>query len=175
MLEIDVSLEEGYDEEANKFVASKSHRVNLEHSLVSVSKWESVWEEPFLGKKEKSNKQVISYVQMMILDEIPPEVFHKLITDHLTEIIEYIKAPMTATTISESKGSPGYREIITSEVIYFWMVSMNIPSEYQFWHLNRLIMLIRVINAKNAPKKRMTAAERQQLNRQRLQKHNTRG
>jgi hypothetical protein len=175
MLEIDVEREVSFDETTEKFVVSK-FRVTLEHSLVSMSKWESIWEEPFLGLKEKTSEQTISYVRMMILgDDPPPEVFQKLLKDHLSQINAHIAAKMTATRISESRNSSGSREIITSELIYYWMFSMSIPMECQFWHLNRLITLIRVFNAKNAPKKKMSAAERRALNKQRLAKHKTRG
>lgn len=176
MLEIDVSLEESYNEATEKFVTSKEFRVTLEHSLVSLSKWESLWEEPFLGKNEKTADQTISYVQMMVVGpELPQEVFQKLLTNHLEEIQAYIAAKMTATRISEIKGAAGRRETITAELIYYWMISMNIPAEYQHWHLNRLITLIRVISVKNTPPKKMSMAERRSLNRQRLMQNRTRG
>lgn len=176
MLEIDVVLEESYDDKIEKFVASKTFRVILEHSLVSVSKWESVWEEAFLGKKEKTQKQTISYLEMMIVnDDLPPGVFHKLVEKHLEEIQTYIAAPMTATKLSNDPNSPQSRELQTSELIYYWMVSMNIPVEFEHWHLNRLITLIRVITLKNSPKKKMSPAERKNLNRSRLAQHGTRG
>lgn len=176
MLEIDVSMEESFDETTSKFVSSKNFRVQLEHSLFSVSKWESLWETPFLGKTEKTTEQTLSYVRMMIVGvEPPPEVFQKLCAVHLQEVRDYIEAKMTATRITETPGGQNAREIITSELIYYWMVSMQIPVEFEHWHLNRLIMLIRVINAKNTPKKKMSAAERRTLNRQRHSKYNTRG
>lgn len=175
MLEIDVSLEESYDETTEKFV-SNGFRVTLEHSLVSMSKWESFWEKPFLGKETKSSEETISYVRMMIVgSEPPPEILRKLIETHLDKITSYIQAKMTATVVSETKNSPGYAETITSELIYYWMISMNIPVEFQYWHLNRLITLIRVINAKNAPKRKMSVQERRSLNRKRLAQYNTRG
>jgi len=176
MLEIKVGLDESYDEETSTFLSSKTFTVHLEHSLFSVSKWESVWEEPFLGKKEKTRKQTVSYIEMMILDDnLPPEVFPRLINSHLEEIMEYVSAGMTATKINLDPNAPTSREVITSELIYYWMISMNIPIQLEHWHLNRLITLIRVINLKNTPKKRMSNAERKQLNRQRLRELGTRG
>lgn len=176
MLEIRVTLEEGFDEESSKFVASSSFMVRLEHSLFSVSKWESVWEEPFLGKKEKTQKQTVSYIETMILnDDLPPGVFQKLIDNHLKEVMTYVEADMTATKVYTDPNGSHSREIITSELIYYWMISMNVPVQFEHWHLNRLITLIRVINFKNTPKKKMTATERKNLNRQRLQQRNTRG
>lgn len=176
MLEIRVALGEVYDEESSKFVTSSSFTVRLEHSLSSVSKWESVWEEPFLGKKEKTRKQTISYIEKMILDDnLPPGVFQTLIDKHLQEIMDYVSADMSATKIKVDPNSPQSRETITSELIYYWMISMNIPVQFEHWHLNRLITLIRVFNLKNAPKKKMSAKERRELNRQRLQQRGTRG
>ena len=176
MLEIRVDLEEGFDEESSKFVETSSFTVHLEHSLSSLSKWESVWEEPFLGKKDKTEKQTISYIEMMIIDDdLPPGVFQKLINDHLQDIMNYVSADMTATKFHLDPNSPQSRETITSELIYYWMISMNIPVEFERWHLNRLITLIRVINLKNTPKKKMSATDRRNLNRQRLKQRNTRG
>lgn len=176
MLEIRVVTEEGYDESESKFVESSSHKVHLEHSLSSVSKWESVWKIPFLAKKEKTQKQTLSYIEMMILDEdLPPGVFQKLIENHLQEIMDYVSDEMTATKIYVDPNSPQSRETITSELIYYWMISMNIPVAFEHWHLNRLITLIRVINVKNSPKRKMSLAERRNLNRERIKQQGTRG
>lgn len=176
MLAIDIPLEESYDELTSKFVLTKSFRVELEHSLVSASKWESFWEKSFLSTTEKTTEQTLSYVQMMILnEELPPRVLKKVFENHLSEINDYIGAKMTATTFSETSNASKSLETITTEIIYYWMISMNIPMECQHWHLNRLLTLIRVINTKNAPKKKMTASERRNLNKQRQAKYNTRG
>lgn len=176
MLEIDVATEWSFDEKADKFVASRSFRVRLEHSLVSASKWESLWKEAFLGKKDKTPQQTLSYVKLMILDdELPPGVFHKLITEHLDAVKDYIDDSMTATKIYTDPNAPQSREVITTELIYYWMISLNIPVEFQHWHLNRLITLIRTVNLKNAPKRKMSAKERRDLNRSRLAKANSRG
>lgn len=176
MLEIDVALEESYDEENKKFVVSKSFRVRLEHSLVSASKWESLWKEAFLGKKDKTPQQTLSYVKCMILnDEFPPEVFLKLVGKHLDEIRDYIADEMTATKLYNDPNAQASREIVTTELIYYWMISLNIPVEFQNWHLNRLITLIRTVNVKNSPKQKMNVADRRALNRQRLAQHNTTG
>lgn len=176
MLEIRVALEEGFDESTSRFVETSLFTVRLEHSLSSVSKWESVWEEPFLGKKDKTQKQTVSYIEMMILnDNLPPGVFQKLIDKHLDKIMAYVSANMTATKIYTDPNSPQSREIVTAELIYYWMISMNIPVQFEHWHLNRLIALIRLFNLKNAPKKKMSAAERKELNRKRLRQLGTRG
>jgi hypothetical protein len=176
MLEIDVVLEDFYDETTERFVPSKSETVRLEHSLVSVSKWEAVWEQAFLGSKEKTTDQTVSYIKMMIVGaEPPPGVFQKLLEKHIEQVKEYVGAAMSATKLSTDKNAPSSKEIVTSELIYYWMISLNVPVEFEHWHLNRLITLIRVINLKNTPKKKMSNSERRALNRQRLAKHNTRG
>lgn len=176
MLELDVVIADSYDEETETFVKGETVKVKLEHSLFIVSKWESVWEEAFLSKKEKTQKQTLSYVEMMLLDEeLPPEVFRTLIENHLAEIMQYIEAPMSATKLGNDPDVAPSREVVTSELIYYWMISMNIPVQFEHWHLNRLMTLIRVFNRKNSPKKKMTQKERRDLNRQRQQQWNTRG
>lgn len=176
MLEITVATEESWDEERAVFVVTKSFRVALEHSLVSASKWESLWKEAFLAKKDKTPQQTLSYVNFMILnDELPPGVFQKLVNDHLETIKDYIADPMTATKLYTDPNAPQSREIITTELIYYWMISLNIPVEFQHWHLNRLITLIRTVNIKNSPKRKMSVRERRDLNRARLAKQNGKG
>ena len=176
MLEINVATQESYDEIEAKFGVIDSVKVRLEHSLVSVSKWESLWKKAFLGSKDKTAEEVISYIQLMVLnDELSPEVFQNLVHKHQKEIQAYIEDEMTATKLYNDPNAPTSRETITSELIYYWMISMQIPVEFQHWHINRLITLIRVINVKNSPKKKMSMNERRALNRSRLSKHKTRG
>lgn len=175
MLELDVVVAEEYDETQNKFVLTKQ-RVQFEHSLASMSKWESVFEKPFLGPEEKEPEETFAYIEMMVVGDRPtPEILYDIVKNHHKDIQRYINREMTGTKISQIQKGSGRRQTITSEVIYSWMVTMRIPFETQHWHLNRLITLIRVINTQNAPKRKMTPAERQQLNRQRQAKHNTRG
>jgi hypothetical protein len=175
MLELDVVVAESYDEKTCKFVPT-TQRVQLEHSLASMSKWESTFEKPFLSSEDKRHDETLSYIEMMVQGSKPsPEVLLELVRTHHDEIQVYINRAMSGTKISEVRKSSGRRDTITSELIYSWMVEMRIPFETQYWHLNRLITLIRVINLKNSPKKKMTAAERQQLNRQRQAQHNRRG
>lgn len=176
MLEIDVALDTSFDEDRNRFVVTKSFRVKLEHSLVTASKWESLWKEAFLGKKDKTPQQTLSYVNFMIInDELPAGVFHKLVENHLDEIKNYIDDPMSATKIYTDPNASQSREIITTELIYYWMISLQIPVEFQHWHLNRLVTLIRTVNLKNSPKKKMSLKERRDLNRARLTKLGTQG
>lgn len=176
MLEIHVAMGESFDEQSSKFVITSFVKVTLEHSLVSVSKWESLWKKAFLGKQDKTPQETLSYVKFMILNkELPPGVFQKLIEDHMSEIENYIGDEMTATKLYNDPNAPTSRETITTELIYYWMISMSIPVEFEHWHLNRLITLIRVINVKNSPKKKMGVNERRALNRSRLAKYKTRG
>lgn len=176
MLELDVVVAEAYDETTKKFVPT-THRVQLEHSLASMSKWESKFEKPFLGPDDKSDQETLGYIEMMIVGvQPPPETFWNLVKNHMDEIQTYISKDMTATRVSEiQKKNGGRRQTITSELIYSWLVAMQIPFETEHWHLNRLIMLVRVISAQNAPKQKMTAAQRQQLNRQRQAQNKSRG
>jgi hypothetical protein len=158
MLRIAVPLSpEGWNEETGEFVEPKTQILQLEHSLVSLSKWESKWCKAFLSKTPKTAEETFDYIKCMtITPNVDPDVYNHLTRDNIDEVNKYIEAPMTATYFSEDKKSGGSRETITSELIYYWMVSLQIPFECQKWHLNRLLTLIRVCNVKNAPPKKMS-------------------
>jgi hypothetical protein len=144
---------EGFNDETQEFVPPETYALGLEHSLVSVSKWESFFEKPFLSDTPKSTEETLWYISAMILDENPPgEILQKFSKENFDQIVEYIQAKNTATWIS-NHGKGGSREIITSEVIYYWMLALQIPIEAERWHLNRLLTLIKVTNEKNNPKK----------------------
>lgn len=179
MLKLIVTLAEEYDEETRRFLPAETHELHLEHSLVSVSKWESKWEVPFLGSNDKSNDQMLWYIQAMSSAEIPPEVFSKISPGNISDIQSYISAKMTATWFREEKAAAMSRETITAELIYYWMIGLGIPFECQHWHLNRLLTLIRVCNEKNKPPKKRSradiAAERKALNEKRLREMQTKG
>lgn len=173
---------EQYDEVNNVFIAAtKEQTLSLEHSLVSLSKWEAKWHKAYLGKEEKTMEEFIDYVRCMTLTQnVAPHVYTALVgMPHLLKkVSDYINANMTATTFPKGNKPPS-REIITSEIIYYWMVSYNIPFECQKWHLSRLLTLINVCNVKNAPQKKMSRneimARNRALNAARRKKLNTRG
>lgn len=158
MLLLTIPPIEMFNEKTSEFVYSKETKISLEHSLVSLSKWESRWNKPFLSKDNKTLEETIDYIRCMtITQNVDPEVYFRLTDENINTINKYIESPMTATTFSDNGHSS--REIITSELIYYWMISLNIPMECQKWHLNRLLTLIRVCNIKNAPAKKMSRRE----------------
>ena len=156
MLTITVPISpEGWDEVKQEFVEPKTQTLQLEHSLVSLSKWESKWQKPFYSKKEMSEEETFDYIKCMTLTKnVDPNVYNHLTNENIKEVVDYIGNPMTATTFSKDDKGPNNREIITSELIYYWMIASNIPFECQKWHLNRLITLIRVCSIKNTPPKK---------------------
>lgn len=160
MLRITVPDTEFWDESRQEFLEVKGQTLQLEHSLVSISKWESKWCKPFLSKENKTLEEILDYVKCMtITQNVDPNVYLALTNENIKEINEYIDAPMTATTFYEEKKTAKSREILTSELIYYWMISLQIPVEFQKWHLNRLLTLIKVCNIKNAPPKKMSQRE----------------
>ena len=156
MLEIQVAVgQEYYDEEKEEFVYPKIVTLQLEHSLVSISKWESTWCKPFISKTEKTYEETLDYIKCMTLTKnVDDEVYEYINQDHVDKIKTYINAPMTATTFSADNTKKGKSEIITSELIDYWMISLGINFECRKWHLNRLLTLIQVCNIKNTPPKK---------------------
>lgn len=160
MLQITIPATEQWDEQKQEFVYTKGQTLRLEHSLVSLSKWESKWNKAFLTNKEKTNEETLDYVRCMtITQNVSPDVYKCLTLTNIKEINEYISAPMTATYFSNEQQGGINRETITSELIYYWMIALNIPFECQKWHLNRLLTLIKVCNIKNTPPKKMSRRE----------------
>lgn len=152
-----------YDESTNTFFYSKSIKeqtLQLEHSLVSISKWESKWCKSFLSRADKTNEETIDYIKCMTLTQnVDPIVYENLSSEHIKQINDYIDAPMTATVISNRNLRKRNNEVVTSELIYYWMIALNIPFECQKWHLNRLLALIQVCDAKNQPPKKTSRRE----------------
>ena len=176
-------VSEHFNEETNEFVyvtEVKEQTLQLEHSLVSLRKWESKWRKAFLSDKEKSQEELLDYIKCMTLTQnVNPDVYLGLSEDNYKQIRDYIESPMTATVFSDEKNGKKNREVVTAELIYYWMIALNIPFECQRWHLNQLITLIRVCNVKNQPPKKRSRADilrsNAALNEARRKKLNTRG
>ncbi len=180
MLTITIPSAEYWDEANEVFIYTKAQTLQLEHSLVSISKWESKWHKAFLGKQPKTEEEIVDYVKCMTLTQnVNPNVYQRLTAANLNQIKEYIQAPMSATVLPEDKGQKHSRETATSELIYYWMIALNIPVEFQKWHLNRLLKLIQVCNLKNSPPKKRSSAsmykQRSALNAARRNRMHTRG
>lgn len=180
MLQLVIPPTEYYDEKINEFVYKKGATLQLEHSLVSLSKWESKWHKPFLSKDDKTDEESLDYLRCMtITQNIDPQVYLDIPPISMQEVTAYIQAPMTATVIKDVTKASSSKDILTAEVLYYYMVALNIPFECQKWHLNKLITLIRVCNVKNSPEKKMTRqelhAQNRELNARRREELNTKG
>ena len=160
MLTITIPASEMFNEETNEFIQCKEVTLQLEHSLVSLSKWESKWKKAFLKKDDKTIEETLDYIKCMtITQNVKDETYNRLTRQNIQDINNYIEDPMTATTFNDVNHSTPSRETTTSELIYYWMIALNIPMECQRWHLNRLLTLIRVCNIKNTPPKKMNKRE----------------
>lgn len=157
MLKLVVKGQDFYDERTGEFCMTKDTTLNLEHSLIAISKWESKWHKPFLSSEAKTNDELIDYIRCMTISQnVDPKVYYGLSMDDMKTIESYMGDEMTATKFNDrSKRSGSRSQVITSELIYSWMVSLQIPFECEKWHINRLLTLIRVCNIENSPKKRM--------------------
>ena len=179
MIQLVIPNNEYYDEDKNEFIVLKGGTIQVEHSLVSVSKWESKWKKPFLTKDRKTIEETIDYVKCMtITQNVKDELYNNLTNDNIETISKYIADPMSATRFYNEKKSNS-KEIITSEIIYYSMTTYNIPIECQKWHLNRLLTLIKVFGTKNDKPKKMSRSEimnrNRELNNQRKQQLNSNG
>ena len=180
MLRLKISKKELWDEKTNLFIEVPECEIQLEHSLVSLSKWESKWHKSFLKEKLESNtEEALDYIRCMtITQNVNPNVYLYLSNEEITKISDYINDPMTATTFSNNETSRS-NEYVTSELIYYWMIAYGIPYQYEKWHLNRLITLIRLCQIKNSPTKKMSRNDvinkYAALNAQRRAKLNSKG
>lgn len=181
MLQLEIPERELFNEETGEFINYKKESLQLEHSLVSLSKWESSWRKPFFSKEQKTTEEMIDYIKCMtITQNVKPEAYINLPSDVFKKVDDYINQPMTATWFTEDQNAPKpNREIITAEIIYYSMIALQIPMECQKWHINRLLTLIRVCNVKSQPPKKMGKKEamskRASLNQARRLQHQTRG
>lgn len=179
MLQITIPQTELFNEETQEFIPIKEQTLCLEHSLVSVSKWEAKWKKAFLGMEEKTLEELTDYIRCMtITQNVNPICYLGLTIENFKEVKKYIDDAMTATTFRKQNG-PRSREIITAEIIYYWMIELGIPFECQKWHLNRLLTLIQVCSIKNTPAKKMSRkdalAQQSQLNAARRAKFKSKG
>lgn len=180
MLKIVVPKSEDYDPKTSEFISVPECVLTLEHSLISVAKWESRWKKSFLSCKKMTLEETIDYVKCMTLtNNVSNLVYDHLTTADFQKIFAYINDPMTATTFTDRQNRAFGREVITAEIIYYWMVALQIPFECQKWHLNRLMTLIRVVSIKQAPSKKMSRkdsmAQNRALNAARRRANNSKG
>ena len=180
MLKIEIPEQKLYDEKNNEIHYLKKTTIVLEHSLVSISKWESKWKKPFLSKDPKTEVETVDYIRCMTLTQnVNPYVYFALTPQNFKEVAEYIEDPMTATWFNEKEKQKKSSEVVTSELIYYWMSALQIPFSAEKWHLNRLLTLIRIANIKNQPPKKMSkkdiVSRNRALNAERRKKLNTRG
>lgn len=184
MITITIPAEEYYDEEKNEFYTTKEITINLEHSLISISKWEAKWHKAFMSKKKRTSEETLDYFRCMTVNKVDPRVFDRLSSKNVSDILEYINEPMTAVYMDKrtfaGEGEKFSKDVVTSEVLYYYMISLGIPFECEKWHLNRLLSLIHVCQVKNSSGKNHMS--RSQLNRRnaslnaaRRKAHNTKG
>ncbi len=180
MLQITIPAIEFWDEKKEEFINTREQTLRLEHSLVSISKWETKWCRPYMDKKEKTLEETLDYIRCMtITQKVDPDTYLRLTDKNLKEIYQYIEAPMTATRLPKEKKGSLNGEQITAELIYYWMITLKVPIEFQKWHLNRLITLIRVLELKNRSPKKKSQREimnyNAALNEERKRQYHTKG
>lgn len=158
-IKIFIKGKEIFDEANNEFIEIEDTTLTLEHSLVSIRKWETKLHKPFLSKEEKTHDEIFYYIQCMTIEDVDPMVYSLLTNEDIDKIKKFIDDPMTATFFTEIEGKPkggGSRQIITAELIYYSIIGLQIPIECEHWHINSLLTLIRVCNEKNSPEKKMS-------------------
>lgn len=174
-----VDSTELYDSSTRTFIQVKPHKLVLEHSLISISKWESKHHKMWLESKDKTGSELLDYIRCMTINgDVPPTVYYALSRQNLSDILAYMDDPMTASNVYDPP-SKGHSELVSSELIYYWMIQYGIPFECEKWHINRLLMLIKICTRKNsvmskADKKAMDQ-RRAAINAQRKARLNTRG
>lgn len=180
MIRIVIEGIEVFNDEDQTFDTIDGAVLDLEHSLISLSKWESKHQKPFLSSGERTREEVFDYLKAMIVTpNVDPDVLNHCSPEDLESIQKYIDSTQSATTFGTMPERRGPGEVITSELIYYWMVAYSIPSEYQYWHLNRLFALIRICNIKNSKPTKVSRTEiakrNREINEQRKAQYNTSG
>lgn len=167
MLQIVIPEREVFDEAKSEFITIKETKLNLEHSLISISKWESKWKKPFLDKRGRTFEESIDYIRCMTLNSgVDPKVYFGITQDIFDKVTKYIEDPMSATWFNEKENKKqNSSQVVTSELIYYWLIAYEIPFECEKWHLNRLLTLIRVCDIKNAPNQKMKKSDLYSRNR----------
>ena len=180
MLTLEIDGGELFDERTYEFVNIPKRTITLEHSLLSVSKWESKWKKPFMTASDKTFEETIDYVRCMTLEKnVDPTIYNYLTSEHIQMVNDYITDSMTASVVSDSNRPKNTGKFVTSELIYSWMFALRIPKECEKWHLNRLLMLIRIMDEQQQPKRKMKRndvyRQNAELNRARRAKYGTSG
>ena len=156
MLIITIPEQEFFNDETQEFISTEEHKIEMEHSLISISKWESKWKKPFISGDNKSTEETLDYIRCMLLHDEDNKYINLLTNENIQTINDYISDTMTATTFYEEEKAHSKKEIITNELIYYWMVASNVPMECEKWHINRLLTLLRICSIKNTPPKKMS-------------------
>lgn len=155
MLTLIIKASDQYNDAINEFITIKEQTLQLEHSLISISQWESKWKKPFMSKDKKTVEETLDYVRCMSLNKnVDDMVYQTLSNDNISKVQDYIEEEMTATTFGPDNG-PKNKKVITSELIYYWIIALNIPIKCEKWHLSRLMTLINICNIENTPPKKM--------------------
>lgn len=171
MLQLSIQGGELFDEENLKVITVRPHTLQLEHSLVSISKWEAKWKKPFMQPEPMTRQETLDYIRCMTVSpqNVDSRIYQFIRDEHVKKVMDYIHDPMTATTISNRPGQrSGGQQVLTSELIYYYMSAYQIPYDpCQKWHFNRLMTLIRVCDEKQQKPRKMSKAEIANRNRQR--------
>lgn len=180
MITVKVEPFKMFDEETERFIVlKKPQEIQMEHSLISISKWEAKWHKPFLDEEDKSSEELLDYIKCMTVNTVEPIAYYGLTEENFKDILKYIEDPMTATWFGKRGKKPSMsKRKTTSEVIYGWMVGLQIPFSTEKWHINRLLTLIKVIDDNNNPQKMSkteTASMYKSLNAERKKKLHTKG
>ena len=156
MLELHIPAREAFDDSTQTFINTNPATIRLEHSLVAIAKWESRWKKPFLSRSEKTIEETLDYIRCMTISQnVDPNLYYVLTNSEIAQINEYIEDEKTATTFSNNTPRSS-RQVVTSELIYYWMAAYGLSMECQKWHLSRLLTLIRIASIENSPKKKMS-------------------